>query len=103
MFLEIIQQINKSVLFLPYTCDLSRLPELTEGNSQELIHLKKIPIHNLYENAKGENKPSMVILNYMLNADDRNNLQFVYEHQEEINLLIAKYSSETIRFNYKNI
>ena len=82
---------------------LSRFSDLTEGNSQEFIRLKRVPIHNLYENAKGENKPSMVILNYMLNADDRNNLQFVYEHQEEINLLIAKYSSETIRFNYKNI
>ncbi len=103
VFLEIIQQINKTVLFLPYTCDLSRLSDLTEGNSQEFIRLKKIPIHNLFENAKGENKPSMVVLNYMLNADDRNNLQFVYEHQEEINLLIAKYSTESIRFNYKNI
>lgn len=103
IFLEIIQQIHKTVLFLPYMCDLSRFANLSESASQDVIRLKKIPIHNLYENKKWEGKPSEVVLNYLLNADDRNNLQFVYDHQEELNVLIAKYSSETIRFNYKNI
>lgn len=101
-FLEIIQQICNTVLFQPYTCDIDNLEVLSNVNTQDVIKYTPQPIHNLHENNTGDAKPSMVFLTFVLNEQDRKNLMFLYEHQKEINTLIAKYSLNSFRLDYKD-
>ncbi|MEI7477464.1 MAG: AAA family ATPase [bacterium] len=102
-FLDIIQQVCSSVFFQPYVCNIQHLPNLNKEDSQQLIRHKPVSLHNLHENLAGKGKPSLVFLTFVLNEQDRANMQFVYEHQEEINNLIATYSTSPVRFSYKGI
>ncbi len=103
VFLEIIQQVCSSVLFQPYRCDIDNIKSLSYTNTQDIIRYIPLPLHNLYQNHTGINKPSNVFLTFTLNEQDRANLQFLYNHQQEINTLIATYSSSNFRLDYKNL
>lgn len=44
-----------------------------------------------------------MFLKFTLNEQDRINMKFVYDHQVEINQIIATYSTIPFRFDYKDI
>lgn len=99
-FLDILQQLWSVVFFQRYMCDPRHVLTMGTEETTSLIRYMPLRLHRLHANRTGKGKPSFVFVDVTLNAQDRKGMQFVYEHQQEINQIISTYSQSNFRFSY---
>lgn len=102
-FLDILQQLRSVVFFQRYVCDPRSVVHVAAEQTNTVIRSAPVSLHGLRANQTGKGKPSFIFVELLLNQQDRIGMQFVYEHQQELNDLIATYSQSTFRLSYTGI